>query len=132
MTPSPYAWLIDQDHLSGPGGRFYNPAKPGDHCVGICGPRDVDLTTDEVDSDDHAVIRTALERNYEHRHQFRMYDDDGILYVTGTLFWNGDPDDPDSADDGDEVCYAPLRDYGAGGLGCALIKYTGRPEWDCG
>lgn len=55
-----------------------------------------------------------------------MYDDDNILYVTGTLFWNGE------SEPAEEFAYAPLRDYGTPGLGCVLVRYTGRPDWDCG
>lgn len=99
---SDYAWRIDKDHLSDPG---------EDYCSqGIVGPRNA------------APVET-----YAHHHQFRMYDDDGELYVTGTLFWNGEADNPS-----DEATYSPLRDYGMGGLGCTLIKYTDRPYWDIG
>lgn len=128
MSTSPYAWIIDQDHLSGPGGEFYDPSEPDDNCIGVTGPRDADISDDE--NVDYESAKAALARNYEHHHQFRMYDDDKILYVTGTLYWNGDPDSPD--DDEDDYVYGPLRDYGHGGLGCVLIQYTGRPEWDCG
>ena len=55
-----------------------------------------------------------------------MYDDDGILYVTGTLFWDGESEPEE------EFVYAPLRDYGMPGLGCVLVRYTGRSAWDCG
>lgn len=127
---SPYAWIIDQDHLTGPGGQFYDPEDPDDDCVGLIGPHGARVS--ETALPFYEMAKTELCTNYQHRHQFRMYDDDGILYVTGTLFWNGDEDDPDTAGDSDEVCYAPLRDYGEGGLGCVVVKYTGRPEWDCG
>lgn len=124
---SPYAWIVDQDHLSGPGGEFYDPGDPDDN-IGLVGPSNANVSDTAIPF--YEIAKAELCANYQHRHQFRMYDDDGILYVTGTLFWNGYEWDPDSA--GDEVCYAPLRDFGAGGLGCVLVKYTGRPEWDCG
>ena len=101
---SAYAWRIDQDHL----------APEPTNAVGVAGPRDARLDTH------------GNPTGYAHCHQFRMYDDDGILYVTGTLFWDGE-----SAPE-EEFSYAPLRDYGMPGLGCVLVRYTGRPDWDCG
>lgn len=58
------------------------------------------------------------------RFVFRMYDDDGILYYTGTLI----TDDPGD----EEACYAPLGDYGTPNAGAIEIRYAGHPEMDCG
>lgn len=101
---SSYAWRIDEDHLD----------SALTNTVGISGPHDAQLDA------------AGNPEGYTHHHQFRMYDDDQILYVTGTLFWNGDTE-PEEA-----FAYAPLRDYGMPGLGCVLVRYTGRPDWDCG
>ena len=108
---SHYAWIIDQDHLSGPKSDHFDPEYC---CESLIGPRNANGT----DKDE-------LTHNYEQHHQFRMYDDDGILYVTGTLYWNGGEPDED-------YVYGPLADYGTPGMGAILIKYTGKPEWDCG
>lgn len=101
---SAYAWRIDEDHLD---------SEPP-NAVGVAGPRDARL-------DDQ-----GNPTGYAHHHQFRMYDDDNILYVTGTLFWDGESEPEE------EFAYAPLRDYGTPGLGCVLVRYTGQPHWDCG
>lgn len=88
-------------------------------CEGVVGPRGANGQT-----------KAELEGNYPHRHVFKMYDDDGILYVTGTLYWVGSPDNPGS--EVDEFTYGPLRDYGDPALGCVRVAYPGRQHWDCG
>lgn len=114
MGTSPYAWYITKDHL-------FNPAWDGVvNEAGTVGPRNAPVGPGQVGND------RLLKAHYDHSHQFRMYDDDGILYYTGTLFWNGDGEFPD-----EEVLYAPLADFGTPNAGAVLIKYTGRPEWDC-
>lgn len=123
---SPYAWIIDQDHLHDEDDK----ANGYDSQVGVAGPGDADIPDDVTNRDDYTELKETLAKNYQHHHQFRMYDDDQILYVTGTLYWNGDPDSPD--DDNDDYVYGPLRDYGMGGMGCVTVCYTGRKEWDCG
>lgn len=107
MGFSPYAWIIDTDHLADSGDR-------GD--AGVIGPHDA-----------NGGSKDELARNYAHHHQFRMYDDDQELYYTGTAFWNGASDSPE-----EEFVYGPLGDYGMPNAGCVLIKYTGKPQWDCG
>lgn len=105
---SHYAWIIDKDHLYD--GQDYLADE-----AGTVGPYNAPSSN-----------RQILGVSYAHRHQFRMYDDDGILYYTGTLYWNGDPE-PD-----EEYVYGPLADFGEPNAGAVLIKYTGKPEWDCG
>ena len=106
---SPYAWRIDKDNL-------FNPAWDGVvNEAGTVGPHDAPSTN-----------RQVLAIHYPHHHQFRMYDDDGILYYTGTLYWSGDAE-PDET-----YLYAPLADYGAPNAGAVVIKYTDRPQWECG
>ncbi|BBY54132.1 hypothetical protein H7J07_05845 [Mycobacterium koreense] len=71
---------------------------------GIIGPRGARGTTkDELDS------------AYPNRHQFRLYDDDGELYYTGTLFWVGG-DAP-----AEHQAYGPLGDFGMPGSGCTML-----------
>ncbi|ORW08078.1 MULTISPECIES: hypothetical protein [Mycolicibacter] len=111
MTTSLYAWIIDRDHLERSLNEFNHNEPVG--CEGVYGPRGANGDT-----------KAALDANYEHHHTFEMRDDDGILYVTGTLYWNGDPEF--------EVTYMPLRDYGAPAMGCVRVSYPGHPEWDCG
>lgn len=107
MGQSPYAWIIDKDHLAEAG-------DSGD--AGVVGPRDANGDSKE-----------ELSRNYPHHHQFRMYDDDQELYYTGTLFWEGEADGPE-----EDFVYGPLGDFGGPNAGCVLIKYTDKPGWDCG
>lgn len=121
---SEYAWIIDKDHLSGPGGEFYNAEEP-DHGEGVIGPSACEHHHQfGMYYEDN---KAELTRNYDNHHQFRMYDDDDILYYTGTLFWNGPADHLE-----EEQAYGPLGDYGMPSAGAVLIKYTDKPEWDCG
>lgn len=108
-----YAWRIDRDHLYEGSPKFWDEIGVGS-AVGVIGPSDARLLPDED-------VDTAW---YPYRHQFRMYDDDGELYYTGTLFWEGSPEPEE------HQLYGPLGDYG-GGSGCVSIKYRGKPEWDC-
>lgn len=119
---SPYAWIIDQDHLTGPGGEFY---RPEDDEKGIVGPHNADIPRWRLS--DYDQSKACLLANYQHHHQFRMYDDDGELYYTGTLYWNGEADQLT-----EEQAYGPLGDYGMPNAGAVEIRYTGRKEWDCG
>jgi hypothetical protein len=119
---SDYAWIIDVDHLNGPGGEFYNPDKP-ESIAGISGPSDARASAEALRSPETA--KAALARNYVSSNEFHMYDDDGILYVTGTLFWDGGAPD-------EHQVYGPLGDYGMPALGCVTVRYTGHPEYDCG
>ncbi|AOT25009.1 hypothetical protein PBI_KALPINE_90 [Mycobacterium phage Kalpine] len=109
---SDYAWIIDKDHLYEPGGICGDEA-------GVIGPHDANLSEGSDDP------KAELTRNYQRHNQFRMYDDDGELYYTGTLFWNGD--EPE-----EEFVYGPLGDFGMPNAGCTDIRYTGHREWDCG
>ena len=117
MSTSLYAWHVDRDELERTENRVDGPGVVG--CEGVVGPRGANGQT-----------KAELDANYPHHHAFKMYDDDGILYVTGTLYWVGDPDSP--ASDHDDFTYGPLRDYGGPALGCVRVAYPGRPHWDCG
>jgi len=138
---SPYAWVLDRDHLyeQDPPDPDTGPTVLSN--VGTVGPGDANVQFPDDDADLYTeeqwrdVVKESLARNYQHHHQFRMYDDDGILYVTGTLYWNGSPTNPDFDAENHwqgEICYSPLREYGEGALGAVEIRYTDRKEWDCG
>lgn len=115
MTTSPYAWIIDQDHLdlSETLGPDFSNEK------GVMGPRDANVTGGTYEEN-----KAELERNYKAHNQFKMYDDDGELYYTGTLYHDGEADE--------EACYGPLGDFGMPNAGAVLITYAGHPEMDCG
>lgn len=108
---SVYGWIIDTDHLFNPelnGPGFSDEA-------GTVGPWDAVGNT-----------KAKLADHYTNRHQFRMYDDDGELYYTGTLFWNGD------SEPSEDILIGPLEDYGMPNAGCTRITYTGKPGWEIG
>jgi len=105
MNSSDYAWRIDQDHLAS-GGESAE--------VGQAGPRNADV-------DD-----TGMPRGYQHQATFQLFDDDDILYNTGTLFWNG------TAHPQEHQAYGPLGDYGMPALGAVSVRYPGHQSWDCG
>jgi len=121
VSASPYAWIIDKDHL------YDGPDSICPDEQGVIGPRGADIDNTPRS---YAENKAELARNYQHHHQFRMYDDDEELYYTGTLFWNGDAECP--WNDSDDFNYGPLRDYGMPNAGAVTISYTGRPQWDCG
>lgn len=95
---SAYGWIITRDHLADDSDDF-----PGS-CVGISGPSDL--------SDDMASELKAGKGK-----AFRMYDDDGELYVSGRIIGEFDG-------------FEPLDDYGVGGLGATDIRYReGNGPW---
>lgn len=110
-----YAWIIDRDHLSGPGAE--RPAHEDD-ATGVTGPSDAPeefldvLTGAAGEFSDRATIYT-----------FGMYDGDQNRYYTGRMI----TDDPD-----EQACAGPLDDYGRPGSGCVEIRYSGHPEMDIG
>lgn len=99
-----YGWIITEDHL--------DPEPTDGTSVGVMGPGRMS-----------AEVLHALESGAGD--EFTMRDDDGILYVTGRgVDLTGEWDE--------EACYAPLSDYGAGGLGCVEVSWTNHKERDCG
>lgn len=95
------AWIITVDHLAGEGER-------GD--VGMAGPRGI--TPEQV-----ASLQAGEGR------EFRLYDDDQIIYYTGRSIWSDD-------EDGDEgQVFGPLDDFGAPSAGCTLIKWRGDADF---
>lgn len=55
--------------------------------------------------------------NKENESDFRMYDDDGILYYAGKIW-------------GDFEGFEPLDDFGEGYAGCTEIKYKVKNQWE--
>jgi hypothetical protein len=95
-----YVWVMTYDHL--------------DHVpMDVAGPHD---------ADDTAIERI---RNGEGA-TYKIYDDDGELYMTGRLL----VDAPD-VKDWIEFADAPLRDFAGPSWGATLIKFPGRPTWTC-
>ena len=91
-------WTITKDLLANP------KANPGtnENAVGLVGPDRATLTHDEIVKHPEAK-------------QFRMYDDDDVLYYEGALVgW-------------DE--FAPLDDFGGPNAGCTRIDYFEHGEW---
>lgn len=98
------AWIIDTDHLADDG-------EKGD--AGLTGPGNATGAELEALSAGKGL-------------QWKMYDDDGILYYTGRSI--GLPVELGT----EEFCAQPLDNYGAPGAGCVLIKWTNHPEWNIG
>ena len=112
---SDYAWIITKDHLSdGPHDQWNEK--------GVVGPWHTKLSDDAVS---FSLKSAELARNYERSNTFRMYDDDGELYYTGTLYWDGGEPTEDQT-------YGPLGDFGMPNAGAVVIRYNGHPEWECG
>lgn len=114
-----YAWIIDRDHLFGPGGEFSKDDDASTYdATGVMGPS---AAPDEL-----------LERlKAGEGLKFRMYDDDGELYFTGRAIGVGE-DAPDGEGVTEEFAYGPLGDFGAGNSGCTRITWDGHPDWEIG
>lgn len=84
IEPAVYRWKITADHIS----------DSGDRDVGMEGPSNLD----------ESITANATE--------FKLYDDDDILYYTGMLY-------------GDFDGLEPLDDFGMGWAGCTSIKIAG-------
>src|SRR5258708_20649517 len=100
----PYAWIITKDLISdegesevgkwGPGGKFGHKATP-------------------------AQVEEAKANGRE----FRMYDNDDVLYYEGRIWTIG-------ADVGSELDFAPLEDFGTPNAGCTEIRYKTDNGWE--
>jgi len=102
MALAQYAWKITKELLV-EGDDIFEGKE-----VGRAGPRDA--------SDD---LLARIDKGEGAR--WRMLDDDGNAYVEGRIIYADDASDdsgPGSEDD-----FAPLNDYGMGGLGCTAIQY---------
>lgn len=104
-----HAWIINKDHLFDPNCDYLTDE------AGTVGPSNAPATTFD-----------ELFRMFDNAVTFYMYDDDGELYYTGKLFWDGD-DEP-----GEEIIAAPLDDFGMPNAGCTRIKYRAKPGWEIG
>lgn len=93
---SRYAWIITRDHTADEG------AEEGTNmnAIGIVGPRGC---TDEQEEQLKAG----------EGEEFRMYDDDGILYYSGRII-------------GDYDGFEPLDDYGMPNAGAVRIDYKNK------
>lgn len=91
-------WTITKDYIADP-----NAPKPSNaNAVGIVGPRTAKLTAEQITS--HPQAR-----------RFRMRDDDGELYYEGVMVI--------LPEDGDEVEFRPLTDFGTPNAGATSIEY---------
>ncbi|MDJ0463081.1 hypothetical protein [Streptomyces sp. H27-C3] len=100
-SPAAYGWAIDIEH---------DPMEGRDE-KGTTGPSNITLEMAER-------LRKGEGRT------FRMYDDDGVLNYTGRIVTAED-------DEGGEVDFAPLDDFGKPNAGCTEIHYfnTATQEW---
>lgn len=104
-----YAWIIDRDHLSGPGGEFANPA---DDEAGVTGP-----------SDAPERLLERLQLRSKPGQTFRLYDDDGILYYTGRVLFAEPGVTIETADE--RAAFGPLWDFGTPNAGAVELRYFG-------
>lgn len=104
-----YAWIITEDNL-------YHPEHSISDESGKSGPSNASAGLINGLNDPMSDI-------YRNAYEFRMYDDDGILYYTGRLFITRD------AIPGEWQLMAPLYEFGGPNAGATLIKYTNHPEW---
>lgn len=107
---SKYAWIITIDHLC----EYHEKGSDWD-AVDTTGPSS-------------APNELLVQLKDGKGHVFYMRDDDGELYYTGRFITNRDIGDSDF---GGDYCERPLYDFGGPGAGCTLIKYHGKPEWNC-
>jgi hypothetical protein len=94
---SKYGWIITVDHIE-------NSEKP------IIGPSDISP---------EMTARLIVAAHKNHGQKFKMYDDDGELYYSGTIL-------------GDYDGFEPLDDYGTPNAGCTDIKLynSATNEWE--
>ena len=107
-----YAWKITEDRIT-------DPAEDG--CgLNVVGPGTI-TAEHERWLDTKATPANKLPEGIE-RFTFRLFDDDHTLYYRGVLV----TDDAGT----EEVCCAPLDDYGKPNAGCTSIEWDGHPEWN--
>jgi hypothetical protein len=104
---STYGWIITRDYLDEEDPVDYLPSR-----VGTEGPRDFDWV-DPVWGD-------ATE--------FRMYDDDGVLYFEGMLLLDDNRTDVWNEAE-EEEAFGPLYDFGQPDSGCTEIRYKLNNQW---
>ena len=101
MPCSPYVWLIDRDHLDKKDMVSIGPSQSAFY----------------VDGESQEKLIERIKTNPKVK-QFRLFDDDGILYYSG--YYVGL--------DG-EFEFAPLDDFGMPHSGCTEIHYLEDGEW---
>lgn len=108
-----YAWKITEDRI----------LKRGEEgcSLDVMGPRTITPEQREL-LDAKATPTDELPQGID-RFTFRLYDDDGIHTYGGVLV----TDDAGTED----VCVAPLDDFGRPNAGCTSIEWDGHPEWAC-
>lgn len=88
------------------------------------------LNTETPDTGRHLRFFTTTEDAPivpTHSRTFRAYDDDGVLYYTGTLEWDDDSALADGSPDDDALW--ETYSYFARYAGCTSVKYHGKPGW---
>jgi hypothetical protein len=103
---SNYGWLITADRLAEGDA---NPGEPGTYAnaVGLMGPSDLAPAVEES-------LKAGAGA------EFRMYDDDGVLYYEGRFL--GDVDG--------EEAFGPLDDFGKPNAGAVRIDYKRGSNWE--
>lgn len=100
------AWIIDEDHLAeGPPGTYMN-------AKGIFGPDDAPIGPLEA-------LWAGEGR------QFKIYDDDGVLYYEGRIIVQFESDEGTLQDEH----FKPLWDFGAPNAGATEIYYQVEGDW---
>jgi hypothetical protein len=108
------AWIIDTDHLNGPASEDPDPEYDD---AGVIGP-----------SDAPEALIERLKLPSKPGQTFRLYDDDGILYYTGRVLFEGKDDQGkpiriETADEAD--AFGPLNDFGTPNAGAVELRYFG-------
>ena len=102
---SSYAWVIDVDHLAEDG---EEPGTLAGNAATITGPSDAPEKLLARLKDGDGI-------------QFRLYDDDEILYYSGRFV-------PADLSDGEEG-FGPLDDFGKPNAGAVTIEYKHGAVW---
>lgn len=100
-----YGWVIDTDHYPDKDA----PEGTNANATGVMGPGNISSS-----------VKDRL-RNGEGR-QFRMFDDDGDLYYSGRIITPAD-------EEGGEMDFAPLDDFGQPNAGATEIRYLEAGRW---
>lgn len=116
-----YAWIITEDSLYEALKRdeLDNSEPISANEAGTTGPRNAPVTLTNALGDPMSDI-------YRNAYEFRMYDDDGILYYVGRLA----VESPKGTEPDEEALYAPLSSFGGPNAGAVRITYQNHPEWE--
>jgi hypothetical protein len=98
---SRFAWFIDVDHQADETGT----------CWGTSGPH-------------NASPELVAKLTQGEGKAFRLFDDDGELYLSGRYVSDVD------SEANDETAFAPLWDFARPALGCTYIKYRRGNKWE--